>query len=851
MVFIGLSQPVEAAVSSAQARRVLSKNCFPCHGPDEEGRKADLRLDNASGAFANRDGHAPIVPGRPEESLILERILAEDPDDRMPPPEADEALSQEDVEILREWIASGAEYRAHWAFQTPNRPEIPEIESEWVRNPIDAFILERMRAQGLTPNPMAAPGTRLRRAALTLTGLALGDEFADVGQSREDYERVVDRLLKSKRYGERRAQFWLDAARYGDTHGLHLDNERAIWPYRDWVISAFNENMPFDRFAVDQIAGDLAETPSREELVATGFNRCNVTTSEGGAIPEEFRVRYGVDRVNTLGTVFMGLTVGCAQCHDHKYDPLTQRDYYQLFHIYNQLDENPMDGNSLTPPPSLKLPSEEQEREMTRLDEAISGIEDKIRDAIESIQLPESESAAPVASGDEGEATEERDWVSLRAWIRFVADGSAEGVPEKLVAYAKKAAEEREAAEKEALRNYFVRHVYAEARPVFEPLNESLVELRRQRDQLKKQIPVTLITRELEETRPSYILERGEYDRRGESVEPGIPGFLETSWTPEISDRRDVAKWLTDPRHPLTARVTMNRLWRQVFGRGLVSTVDDFGTQGAEPSHPKALDWLAVEFIESGWNVKHMMRLMVTSSTFQQSSHRQAGDVPDPENVWLSRGPKYRLDAEAIRDNALNISGLLSDRMGGHPVKPYQPEGLWKAVAYPTSTTAKFSRDDGEALYRRSVYTFIKRTAPPPAMAMFDAPNRETCVVARERTNTPMQALVGLNDPQMVEASRHFAESIYARAQNGSVEEALDWAFLRTTGRSPSEDELARLLATCEELKKRYQNQKENAVSLLSIGASRPSTRENNESMAAYTLVASLLLNLDETLTLN
>ena len=1001
---------------SADIRPLLSKYCVSCHGPDKAKRKADLRLDVAEGAYADLGGYAAIIPGKPEESELYLRIITKEEDDLMPPPDAKNPMSLEEIERLKQWISEGAPYEDHWAFSPPLKKPIPEISNPlWSANPIDAFLFQKLKEAGLEPQTEASKETLVRRAFLTLTGLPPSP--ADVqtflkDTSMQAYENLVDRLLQSKKYGEHRARYWLDAARYGDTHGLHLDNERAIWPYRDWVIKAINDNKPFDTFTIEQLAGDLLPNPSIDQLVATGFNRCNVTTSEGGAIPEEFAVRYGIDRINTLSTVWMGVTVGCAQCHDHKFDPFTQKEFYQLFAYYNNLDENAMDGNAFIYPPTVKLTTDEDREQLASFDKKIEQLDRARRLNLASIdykdpglesssnqqrdfvwiedELPTGAKASDadggwqfvsgagypaykcikshrrsaegseqhfftdakptllIGNGDSlftyvyldpikppksimlqfhtkdwehrafwgedliphgkgegaghqwlGDLPEPGTWVRLEVpvdrvgltagdrldgwafsqfdgavywdhsgihtsvpqgeegfrsfavWLNFIEQAKDTGLPKDFETIAKKNGDKRSESEISLLRDYFLEHVCSETHFLFSAMHEQKQKMRDAKSKYEQAIPVSLISKELKESRDTFILVRGEYDKHSDKVKPAVPQVLPSIPEGAPNNRLGLATWLVEPTHPLTARVMVNRFWHQHFGTGLVKTAEDFGTQGDLPSHPELLDWLAVEFIDSGWDMKHIHRLIVTSSAFRQSATLSPEAAKtDPANRLLSRGPRYRLDAEVLRDSALFISGLLIEKMGGKGVKPYQPPGLWKAVAYPTSTTANFVRDDGDALYRRSIYTFMKRTSPPPSMATFDAPNRESCTVRRERTNTPLQALTMLNDIQYVEAARCFAERVVEQSQP-DIGQRLNFAMQLATGRSLTGEEQSLLQGLYEQHLTTYKNDQDAARALINTGEAPQISDTPPAELASLTMICNLILNLDEVMTLN
>jgi hypothetical protein len=654
--------------------------------------------------------------------------------------------------------AAAADAAVHWAFRAPRAPRLPRVQArDWPRNAIDYFVLARLEVEGLRPSSPADRATLARRAAITLTGLPpspaqlrafLADPAPDA------YERLVDRLLESPAYGEHAARYWLDAARYGDTHGLQMDNMRSIWPYRDWVIQALNDNLPFDRFTVWQLAGDLLPGATAAQRVATGFQRCNVSTNENGAIPAEFRARYAIDRVSTMGTVWLGLTTGCAACHDHKYDPLSQTEFYRLVAFYNSVAEKGLNEDALAPPPAIKVPTRLQEAKHRRL-----------------------QSLLATASEETG-------------------------------------------AKRDVLR-----------------------QLRR----LEAAFPWTMVMRDLSRPRDTHVLLGGRYDRPGRQVEPGVPAVLPPLPPEAPRNRLALARWLVDPAHPLTARVTVNRIWQQHFGTGLVRTSEDFGTRSQPPSHPALLDFLATAFLHCGWDLKAMHRAVVTSATFRQSSRCTPRlRERDPANRLLARGPRFRLDAEVIRDVALAWSGLLVGELGGPSVRPYQPAGLWEAVSYPSSSTAHYRRDRGRALYRRSLYTFWKRTAPPPALQLLDAPTRETCVVRRLRSNTPTAALVLLNDVQFVEAARGMARR--TRRQGGSTQDQVRFAFLLVTARDPTAAELEILLDLLDRYRQAYRRDPTAAAQLLDVGDLDSDGVRDDVIAAAWTMLASTLLNLAETI---
>ena len=1022
---IAASAPADSSTNSPvlfnrDIRPILTDNCFACHGFDVNKRKADLRLDNAEGATAIHKGRQAIKPHDLAESELWRRINAPDPKVHMPPPESGKKLKPEQIALLRQWIETGAVYQKHWAFEPPVRPEPPQVtDAAWPRNDIDRFILGTLQARQLHPSPQASKETLIRRVTLDLTGLppSLAEIDAFMADQRPDaYEQLVERLLQSPRYGEHMARYWLDVARYGDTHGLHLDNERSLWAYRDWVVDAFNREMPFDQFTVWQLAGDLLPNPTREQQIASGFNRCNVSTSEGGAIDEEFQVRYAVDRVETTSTTWMGLTMGCAVCHDHKLDPISQKEFYQVFSIFNNIAENAMDGNALLPPPMLKLPSDEQEKQVKELDAAIEASKNKISEAaaalkyvdpatVTNVAKPEPKEVVwvdddfpakarsrvkdgnepnrwvaptegPVFSGERaiqragkglhevsfdgveqplivgadarfftyvyldpkdppkaimlqfhtdewhnranwgdedaipygakgttekvqmGPLPETGKWIRLEveatklglpigtrisgmaftqfdgtaywdktglistddparnpessfiAWEKAERDlGDKSNAPQPIKDLLKKEPAKLEEGDHQKLRDYFLGYVLAD--PQLAPLRTDFKAAKEKWEALDKKIPATMISKELEKPRKTWILIRGQYDKHGEEVGPGVPSILPPLQETDATNRLTFARWLVDPKHPLTARVTINRFWQQFFGTGIVKTAEDFGNKGEWPSHPELLDWLATEFIGSGWDVKHMVRLIVTSATYRQDSRvTQKLFELDPENRLLARGPRFRLDAEELRDYALEVAGLLNLKAGGRGVRPYQPSGIWEAVGYTTSNTAKYSQDHGDALYRRSLYIFWKRTAPPPSMTTFDAPSREKCCARRERTDTPLQALLTMNASQYFEAARHLGYRMI-RECGSSDTERLRNGFRLVTARIPSENEASILAETLAAERARYANDDEDAKKALSVGESAVPDDVPAPELAAYTMVANLLLNLDEALTKN
>ena len=1189
-------------------RTILSDNCFACHGPDENKRKAKLRFDIKEGAFAEtKSGNYAIVPGDASKSKLVERITSKDPDEIMPPPKSGKKLTAQQIDLLTRWIAQGAKWQTHWAFAKPERAPLPEVKNKrWPYNEIDYFVLARLEKEGLKPSPQADKTTLIRRATLDLTGLPPTPEEVDAflaDKSTEAYEKVVDRLLSAPRYGENMARYWLDAARYADSHGYHIDSERSMWKWRDWVVKAFNDNLPYDQFTTEQLAGDLLPKPSVDQKIASGYIRCNMSTGEGGAITEEYQCKYTFDRVETTSTIWLGLTMTCARCHTHKYDPITQREYYQLYSFFNTLDESVMDGNKPNPDPFIKLPAPEQTKRqawltnhiadgqkkleapipeldkaqpawetkwqeklnsgwtvlepasmkspnfavvsnvvspssLNQLKEEVSGdgkaasnkvavatvqvtnrvefklLEDKsilvqgvnpeqdvhnlsiklqpgtfaaLRlEALPDKSLPkngsgraddgvfrlseiEAELVTPAKAGETNnkpkklkfsqaiaDTAQEKNVVAnaidgkadtgwspdpkavaephaalflfadavkvptnaeLRVHLRYEASKSKralgrfrlaaaqnpelvqllnppkpepwnligpfkstglfagltnvyppeteidlkkeypgvredikwaakadfeDGKPHEIVKYlhgvhgvyylyrtitvpvarkmeisvkadevfklwlngkvvAQDTNESKEASAPIKLtvdlkkgenkfllkivsqtgESFFtftkdlddtesvpaeIAAIFATAKklsgtqqtkvrdyyrrtnsPEWKQLSEDVAKYREEESAIEKAIPTTLVAKESEKPRETFMLVRGEYDKKGDKVSPGVPSILPPFPANAPTNRLGLAKWLIDPSHPLTARVTINRFWQQYFGVGFVKTAEDFGVQGENPSHPQLLDWLATEFVRTGWDVKRLQKLIVMSATYRQSSKlTPLLRVKDPENRLLARGPRFRLDAEGVRDTALAISGLLVEKPGGRSVKPFQPAGLWEAVSF--NNSQKYVPDKGTAEYRRSMYTYWKRQSPPPNLMLFDAPTRETCTVRRLRTNTPLQALALMNDPQFVEASRAFAERIMLQGGN-DASSRIAYGFRLATARKPVTEEIKVLLKVFTEELAEYQKDKAAAEKLLGVGDFKNRADLDKAELAAWTTIASMILNLDETIT--
>ena len=1022
MFALAMAVPGHCIAASVEFGRdvqpLLSDRCFACHGPDAAQRQAGLRLDLRESALVpGMSGRVPITPGDPTASELIQRVAADDPARRMPPAYAGHApLEDHEVEILKLWIEDGAEYSAHWAFVPPERSALPDVsQPNWLRQPLDSFVLARLDAEGLPPSPEAAPSAWLRRMMLDLTGLPPSIEQirafkqAVERDAEAAYAKEVDRALSSPRFGERMTMDWLDVARYADTHGFNNDSERSMWRWRDWVIEAFNRNFPYDRFITEQLAGDLLPSPTIDQLIATGFNRNHVINSEGGIIEEEYRVEYVADRVRTLGMAWLGLTVECARCHDHKFDPISQADYYKLFAFFDNVPELGEAGRVANAVPMIPAPTAGQRSQITLLRSRIEELErvDEARalrfepsaDALSALSTPEypknadffvgcedspqpgiaghacgareidpeteiklekhgaftlsmwfradgEHSDAPLfsaidysadpASSEYGQGIglrstgseielrlskrypsysitvqssdarlRPKEWHhvaavyegsegkrSMRAeaaWVRLFVDGREVGT-KVLHDDAQSAAKfvkpyrlgrdnhpdgrdfpgnvDEVAVWRQALTEDEVRQVFeaaalpwAAARPgsgierrwLHRKLNPApeLAELRSQLFALERALPTTMVMQDMDAGRQTHVLMRGRYDSPGDPVAPEVPESLLGKWpdgTPK--NRLGLATWLTSGRHPTTARVVVNRFWQQIFGLGLVKTSGDFGLQGETPSHPELLDWLAVDFAASGWDVKRLVKSIVLSAAYRQDS---AADESlrkrDPENRLLARGPRFRLPAESIRDQALELAGMLSGQLGGPSVRPYQPEGLYDGVVvgadYPGT---KWEQDEGESLYRRSLYTFWKRTLPHPTMTVFDAPDREFCTVQRSITNTPLQALTLMNDPTFVEASRKLAERVLREAGPAEAER-LAHLFELVMSRSPSDEERRVLEGTLRAIIESFSAEDTDPSSLLEVGASEPTAEFAVEELAAYAMVASMVLSADEAIT--
>ncbi|MBL9152268.1 MAG: DUF1553 domain-containing protein [Verrucomicrobiales bacterium] len=1032
----GQAQPVRF---NQDIRPILADACFHCHGPDPGTRKAGLRLDTEAGFFGTDGKDAAVVKGKPDDSPLFQRLVTADPDEIMPPPDSHKELKPEQIDLIRRWIAEGAPWQPHWSFINPEAPALPEVKkADWEKNPIDRFVLARLEAAGLTPAPEADRHTLARRVALDLTGLPPTPDEVEAfvnDPSPGAYEAMVDRFLKSTRWGEHRGRYWLDAARYGDTHGLHFDNYREMWLYRDWVIDSFNRNLSFDQSIVEQLAGDLLPNPTESQLIATGFQRCNITTNEGGTIDEENLANYAADRVQTFGWVMLGLTANCAQCHDHKFDPISMKDYYSLAAFFRNTTQAPKDGNVKDSGPVLVVPSMEDRPRWDALpgeiaaaskqrndrraaakpdfDKWVSQATPAILEATMpreglAFQLPLTEGkgavvAATLPGAAKFAAASELTWApggkfgpapvvkagatldlgpqgdfeknqafSYGAWVKAAkAEGSTailarmdekagfrgwdlwqegrnvaahlidefpakaikvatarpalnpgqwqhvmvtydgrgqaggvkifvNGVEQQVRAVnnslkpdssirtttplrigqrshgqvfeggsvqdvriysrALAAAEVKSLAEHPNLRGLlaagakrnpqqtdtlFTHYLTSLDKP-YQDLQAAVGKLEGERDAIKARSPVTHIQEEKKGSPAmANILMRGQYDKVGDTVEAAVPASLHPLPEDAPRNRLGLARWVVDPANPLTARVTVNRFWQEVFGRGLVATVDDFGIMGSTPTHPELLDWLAVTFRESGWDTKAFFKMMVMSATYRQAATVTPEKLErDRDNHLLSRGPRFRMDAEMIRDYMLSVSGSLSPRMGGPGTKPYQPENVWEVVGM---GNARYQQDTGENLYRRTVYNYWKRMAPPASLEIFNAPSREVSCVRRERTNTPLQALVTMNDPQFIEAARQLAQKAM-RDSAGDAAKAVDYLARRVLARPLRPEERGIVTDSHRSLLAHYQASPDDTKALLEIGESTADPKLDAAQLAAWTMVGNQLMNLDEVL---
>jgi mono/diheme cytochrome c family protein len=822
--------PPAAAVKVEFVRDVepiFASRCYECHG--EKKSKSSFRLDNKARAFLGGDSGKPfLVPGKSSQSQIILRVAGlVNADEVMPA--SGERLTPQQIGLLEAWIDQGANWpdtvnKPHWAYVKPVQPAPPKVQhSRWPRNAIDNFILARLEKEKLTPSAEADRVTLVRRLSLDLTGLPPTIEEVDAfvaDKSRDAYEKVVDRLLSSPHYGERWARVWLDLARYADSHGYEKDPPRSMWPYRDWVINAFNRNMPFDQFTVEQIAGDMLTNATQDQKIASGFNRNTMINTEGGVDAEQSRVETIVDRVNTTATVWLGSTLGCAQCHTHKYDPFTNHEYYQFFAFFNSADE-----------PRLELPSAAQLARKKQLAEDAAKLESELKKVTPEL------TAAQTA----WETKQTNDLArSAPAGAKTNQPSAATEVPSNIVTILKVAPAGRTAQQSNEISDYF-RSQTTELKTV----RDQLAELRKAQETLHEEIPTTLVMSERAEPRETHVLVRGNFLNPAEKVTPGVPAILPPLPEGQPANRVTLARWLVSPNNPLTARVTMNRFWEQIFGRGLVETVEDFGTQGERPTHPELLDWLGTEFTRQNWDMKAMLRLIVTSATYRQSSHSTPELIErDPYNRLYARGPRFRVSAEAVRDIALEASGLLSPKIGGPSVFPYQPDGIWTQLY----SSDQWSTSKGEDKYRRGIYTFWRRTSTYPAFMSFDAPSRELICPRRQRSNTPLQALTTLNDPSFVEAAQALARRV-VKESKGNAEADAAYAFRLCVARSPRSEETKRLVALYDQELSQFKLDPPAAQKMATGDLGQPPAGVSVERLAAWTVVANVLLNLDETIT--
>ncbi|MBM4005784.1 MAG: DUF1553 domain-containing protein [Planctomycetes bacterium] len=811
-------------------RPILSENCYYCHGQDANKRQAELRLDQRDAAIAAE----AIVPGDAANSSLMRRVLSEDPEQMMPPPKSNRRLSPQQKNILERWIASGADYQVHWAYLPPVRSAEPAVQQvEWVRNPIDRFVLARLENEGLGPSPEADRATLIRRLSIDLVGLPPTPQEVDAFVADQDdkaYENLVDSLLASQHYGERMALPWLDAARYADSNGFQQDGDTWQWIWRDWVVKALNDDLPFDQFTLWQLAGDLLPNATVEQKIASGFNRNHLLNGEGGAIPEEQRFVILFDRIDTTATTWLGLTMACAQCHDHKYDPLTTRDYYGLMDAFNRLPESGtpqfFSSRIRVAAPFLELPTEENLQRTAELEEQIKSAE-----------------AASVPILD----------ASFEGWrAGLFADGKpaeGKGLPEPLATLLRKSDGERTDAEKKSIDIDLRKHFEEKVRPTLVgklPVLGKAEEVRKQLAAYRAdKLPRVMIMSDAQ-PRETSILERGEYLKPKEKVSFATPAFLPPLPQGAPSNRLGFAEWLVMPGHPLTARVQVNRIWQHYFGTGIVKTSEDFGVQSEYPVHGPLLDWLAVEFRERGWSMKALHKLIVMSATYRQSSRvSQELRNRDAENRLYARANRFRMPSLLLRDWALASSGLLDPRIGGRPVYPYQPDAVWEALAITKERDFTYPQSTGADLYRRSLYTFWRRTVIPANM--FDASNRQTCRVRQAATSTPLHALTTLNDPTWVEAARVLAEQCLKTHDH--LDARLAHALRRVVGRPIREIDLRLLRAAYERQAAIYQANADDATALLSVGASPRDNGLNLTEHAALAAVCLAILNLDEALT--
>jgi hypothetical protein len=804
-------------------RPLLSDNCYACHGPDKNKRKADLRIDTREGLLGKAGHTGVVVPGKPDESDLWKRISSTDADERMPPAQFGKVLSDADKQLLRRWIEQGAKWEGHWAFLPITRPKPPALKpGHDAKNEIDRFILQALDEHGLQPSPEADRITLLRRLRFDLTGLPPSTQEVDAflaDSSDKAYESLVDRLLASPQFGERMAMWWLDLVRYADSVGYHGDQPMSVYPFRDYVIKSFNENKPFDRFTLEQLAGDLLPGATTEEKIASGYNRLGMMSAEGGVQPKEYLSKYIAERVRNVSGTWLGATFGCCECHNHKFDPFLAKDFYSLEAFFADIEERGLysgadhDGSW---GPRIQLPTPEQEAERDRLAREIATVQKAL------------DTSSPALAA------------AQTAWEHE----KHEKLPPQIAAILATAVTKRSDAQQGELSAY-----YRSIAPSLEESRKKLADLKTAAIELQRRIPTTLVTVSVT-PRTIRLLHRGNWmDDTGDVLAPAFPEVLSHARPREGRlTRADLARWLTSPENPLTARTFVNRLWKLAFGAGLSRKLDDLGAQGEWPSHPKLLDWLAGQFIDSGWNVKHVIKLIVMSGTYRQSSQVTSRQRElDPDNRWLARQGRFRLDAEMVRDNALKISGLLAREIGGPSVKPYQPPGYWSHLNFPPR---EWQNGSGDELFRRSLYTHWQRQYLHPAMLAFDAPGREECTADRPRSNTPLQSLVLMNDPEFVESARAFGEQVLEHGGSTNVAR-LDWAFRRALSRSPRAAELSVLTKFLSSHQAEYSHDPKAADELVGIGAHPVPAKMDHVELAAWTGVCRTILNLHETITRN
>lgn len=798
-------------------RPILSDRCFSCHGPDEKSRKAGLRLDVEADAFAALEeshGYA-LIPRKPFESEVVRRILSTDPELVMPTPESKRSLNALEKATLIKWLEQGAEWKAHWSFIAPQKAALPSVKNEEiVQNPIDHFVLKKLEEQGLSFSEKADKATLIRRVYLDLIGLPPSLEEVDAflkDDSPDAFEKIVARLLALPSFGERWAWDWLDAARYADTNGFQGDPTRKMYPWRDWVIRAINNNMPYDQFTVEQLAGDLLPDATDDQILATAFNRNHMYNGEGGRIPEETRVENVFDRVETTGTVFMGLTLNCTRCHDHKFDPITQKEYFQFYDYFNQTSETGLNGNGMIAPVLDLSPPIEKEKVA-----AFQVFIDKIGQEVRTYE----QAVFPSESGVSADSPAAKHLNGDDLYVLTFA-------PEKRNAY-------------------YLGLLARSFRTIDDRYVELLEELKtaiNNRNRQGSRNLQVMVMDEIERHRPTFVLDRGAFDNpTAQQVEMNVPKMLPALPEDAPKNRLALAQWLVTKEHPLTARVTVNRFWQALLANGLVKTTGDFGIQGTPPSHPALLDWLAVDFVESGWDVKALIKQIVLSRTYQQSSKiSQEALALDPDNKWLGRSPRHRMPAWKIRDQALAISGLLHDTIGGISVKPYQPEGVWSEATF---GKIRYQQDEGNALYRRTLYTFWRRIVGPTML--FDNSTRQVCSVKPSLTNSPQHALITLNDITFLEAARVMAERVLLAKT--APAERIEWAFRLATCRAPTSAEEAILQEQLQLFSDQFAEKPDSAAAFIAVGEYRQNEQLDPVEQATYTAFCSMILNLDEVL---